>query len=186
MAASIKGNQIILAKRYFTHRFGADALNKVFSAMSPVAREIIEKPVVSGAWESEDAYIEFLAKADETLGCGDYQLDWECGRFLAKESIPTIYKIFIKLGDPAFVIERADRFWHQVHNTGRMETTRTGKNSVIGKLIGKESPHKAFCMSLMGYFQGTLELCGANNIKIEEVRCAANGASHCEYAVSWQ
>jgi predicted hydrocarbon binding protein len=186
MSASIKGNQIILAKRYFTQRFGEDALEKIFNTMSPINRAIIERQILSGAWEPEEAYIEFLAKADEVLGIGDYQLDWECGRFLAKQSIPTIYKIFIRLGDPAFVIERADRFWHQVHSSGRLETVRTDKNKVIGKLLERDYPHKAFCASLMGYFYGTLELCGAKEIKITEIMCSADKASHCEYAVSWQ
>jgi predicted hydrocarbon binding protein len=186
MQAKIKGNQIVLAKRYFLEHFDPEAVKSVYQNLSSDAREIIDRAILSGTWEPEEAYVEFLIKADKILGAGDYKLDWECGKFIAIKGIPTVYKIFIKLGDPMFVIERADRFWHQVHSTGKLQIVKTGKNSIIGKVIEKEFPHKAFCATLAGYFYGTLELCGAKNIQIKETICAADRGNTCEFAVSWE
>ncbi len=185
MVPSIKGNQIILAKKFFTQRFGSDALDKILNAMSENNKTIIKKAISSANWEPEEAYIEFLSAADKVFGCGDNSIPFDCGYYLAKEGIPKIYKIFIRFGDPLFVIQRADRFWSQVHSTGRLSVTHTGPNAVIGRLEDKAYPHKAFCASLLGYFKGILELCGIKEGTFKELHCAAQGHGFCEYAITW-
>ena len=186
MVPSIKGNQVILAKKYFTQRFGVEAVKNVIAGMSEVNRPVLEKTLMSGAWESEEAYGEFIGRADALLGSGNYEAARACGYYMAKEGAPITYKIFFRVGDPAFVIERAGRFWHQVHNNGELTITKTGKTSVIGRLTGKAFPSKAFCASLAGYFHGILELCGAKDIRVQETQCCATGAKTCEFDTSWK
>lgn len=186
MASEIKGNQILLAKKYFAQRFGQEALARVIGEMSGKNRLIMQGPIASAAWVSDEAHVEFLAAADKILGAGDFKLDRECGRYMAQEGIPRIYKVFIQFGDPGFVISRADRFWAQVHTSGELQIIPTAKNSAVAKLTNKTFPHKAFCASLAGYFEGVLELCGAKEISVKEIHCVCDNAKACEFAAGWR
>ncbi|MCP4652994.1 MAG: hypothetical protein GY858_06395 [Candidatus Omnitrophica bacterium] len=186
MQACIKGNQFLLVKAHITTVFGNDAFNNVLEQMPQHCAASFKKMINSSSWVPEEAFVELLATADKVLGKGDYKLCEELGSILAKVGIPKFYKIFIQFGNPSFVIQRAPRFWKQLHNTGRLEVIATAKTSVIGRLVDKSHPHKAFCASLIGYFKATLELCGATNISVEELECVCNGNSCCEFAASWK
>jgi predicted hydrocarbon binding protein len=182
----VKGHHIVLAKKYLINRFGPQAFEKIITQINPPEREILSKIITSVSWIPEDVYITFLVTADKIFGKGDFELCRQIGYYLGKETVPRLYKFFIKFGDPSFAIRRSTQFWKQLHNNGRLEIIPSGPTAVTARLIDKAFPHKAFCASLIGYCQGVLELSGAKNISIDEIQCASEGASHCEYVGKWE
>lgn len=185
MIPSIKGNIYNLTKDYLIRRFGADALEKTRPHLTPEDYAVIKRPLIAGLWEPEIVYNNFLAAADKTFGKGDYALCHDIGHNSAIQGIPKIYKVFIRFGDPGFVIKRAANFWSQVHNHGRLKAELITEHTAIAAIYDYQSPHKAFCYSLMGYIVGVLELSGAKGVQIKETKCSKDGATHCEFEAHW-
>lgn len=182
----VKGHQILLSKKYLTQKFGPQCFDTILEKMDSCDREILSKPIYTISWIPEETYAKFLASADTLFGQNYYQLCWEIGHYISRENIPKFFRFFIKFGDPAFVIRRAAQMWRQVHNNGNFEVKLTSPRSVLAYLRDKTFPHKAFCFSLMGYCQGVLELSGAKNVSIREVKCASEGGNVCVFEASWQ
>lgn len=185
MIPSIKGNIYNLTKEYLVQRFGADALEKIRPQLKPEDYALISKQLIAGLWESEITYNNFLTAADKTFGKGDFLLCYDIGHNSALQGIPKIYKIFIRFGDPAFVIKRASNFWSQVHSHGRLEANIMSEHTAIAIVHDYQEPNKSFCYSLMGYIVGVLELSGAKNVQIKETKCRLEGASCCEFLAHW-
>lgn len=183
---SIKGNQVIFAKGYLTEKFGPDAFDKVIEQLDPQSREILTRPILHVGWIPEECFVKFLISIDNLFGKGNYELCYQIGYYLGEISIPQFYRMFLKFGDPLFLVQRAPHLWKQLHNNGRLEVIKVNSHSVIARLIDKAYPHKAFCFYAMGFSKKGLELTGAKHVTIEEVKCVNSGAEFCEFSVSWQ
>ena len=105
---------------------------------------------------------------------------------MAKEIVPKFYMVYIQFGNPSFVVSRAAQFWRLIHDTGDLYVMPVGADALTARLMNKVYPHKAFCAGLIGFCQGVLELSGAKEVSIEEVKCAARGADCCEFEASWK
>ena len=187
MKPSIRGNLIIFAKEYLTTTFSPYAVDRIIWHMHDEEDiDILSKPILETVWQPQKTFVNFLATAERVYGEGDYELCRKIGLYLAKESIPKFYKIFIRFGNPHFVIRNASKFWQQVNNCGRFEVTLTSPKSCTACLSDFAFPHKAFCFTLVGYCQSTLEISGARNVSFNKTKCVTEGSSVCETIYTWE
>ncbi|MCP4652558.1 MAG: hypothetical protein GY858_04145 [Candidatus Omnitrophica bacterium] len=185
MIPCIKGQMYNQARKTVTNLFGPDALEMIMQEMNQQGRMVLQSRIAASSWQPKEPFVRLIALADEIFGCGDYAVSEKIGTLIAKESIPTIYKIFIKFGDPGYVITRGSRLWNQLNNYGRLKVDLADKNSAVAALYENQIPHKAYCHYLMGYSKGTLEVSGAHGIAIKEISCQLDGADHCEFIAKW-
>lgn len=186
MVPSIRGQNIIHAKEYLIDRFGPGSIARIMEVLDEEDRAVIGRKTIPVAWEPEKSYISLLAKADQLYGRGDFNICLDIGYYTAQKAVPKFFKIFIRLGDPLFVIKRASIFWSQVHNHGKLEVIETGKNIAMARLSGYLTPSKVNCFGTKGYIYAVFELSGAKNIVVTEKRCVNEGASYCEIEVRWE
>jgi len=43
----------------------------------------------------------------------------------------------------------------------------------------------ADCATVVGWYKEALGMCGARDVRMDEVQCRARGDSVCQYTVSW-
>jgi len=182
----IKGQSYNLLKKYIIEKLGADAWQKILQEINSRDREIASKVILDVSWQPEKPFLNLLNASEKKFGRDDYKLCRSIGNYSAKEGVSRFYKIFIRFGDPGYVIGRAANFWNQIHNHGRLEIRRTTPVSALGGLHGYKTPDKAFCHYLMGYCEGVLEMSGAKNISISEIRCVCDGNEYCEFIGEWK
>ena len=186
MEALIKGNQIIISSQFLVNKYGPDSIEKAAQIMDPKNREIVLGDILSSSWKPAPALVELAAAADKVFGKGDYEVCREMGYFTAKESMSKFYKVFLKFGDPFFILKRSNTLVKQMHNTGRIEVIETGPSYIKAHYLDFGYPHKAFCLILLGFFYGVLEMCGTKNLLIEETRCVNEGDEVCEFVATWK
>ncbi|MCP4652657.1 MAG: hypothetical protein GY858_04660 [Candidatus Omnitrophica bacterium] len=186
MTDTVKGNQIKLALAFLKENFGNNAFEKIKQQLDPEIGEILSRPILDISRVPEKAYIQLLITAEKVFGTGDNKVCHDIGHYLALKSVPTFYQIFIKLGDPFFVIKRSASFWKNVHSSGTLTFKPNGPNSTIGKLVGFAYPCKEFCESLLGYFEGICVVCGYKPKSAIETKCVTEGADSCEYIFEWE
>jgi len=42
------------------------------------------------------------------------------------------------------------------------------------------------CLTVVGWHERAIELCGGTNVRVRETKCRDRGDAHCEYACSWR
>lgn len=186
MEPSVKGNQLNYTKEYIIKNFGEDVLGKLIEQMQPEDRKILSDNIFGATWQPESTFVNLLVAADKTLGKGNYELCRKVGYYIGQQSIPRFYKFFLLFGQPSFVLRNAALFWRQIHSHGHLKVSQPTKNSSLAHLINYAIPHKAFCFTLIGFFQAVLELTGCKNVSVYETKCVTEGADVCEFPGSWK
>jgi len=184
--SNIRGMALAAAVKYIKQTYGEEGFKKVVEAMEAGDREVMAGSLNPVNLYSMKAYNSFLDKADKLLGKGDYELCRQVGIFEARETFTGLYKVFLEVGNPHFVIKKAGLAWRTLHDAGDLEVEQTGDKYVRGKVSNFPDPHKAFCWDLVGYFEKVLEMSGAKNLDVKEIKCRCSGDDCCEFEVRWE
>ena len=183
--SNVRGLSASLAVKYLKKNFGDDGFASILESLEPQDRELFKGMMNPMGLYSAKAFINLINAADKLFGKGDYAVCRQIGRFEAEEAFGGLYKVFLELGNPHFVIKRAPLAWRTLNDAGDLEIEQTGDKYVKGKVTDYPDSDKGFCWNLLGYFERVLEMSGAKNVVIQEVKCRCDGDSFCEYEIKW-
>jgi hypothetical protein len=108
----------------------------------------------------------------------------EMGRYSAEVNLPTLYRIFYKLGSPAFILKRAARLWELHYSSGELEVVEVPGGARC-RIVGFETPHQAHCLSVLAWAERSVELSGGRVSAARELTCRAAGDAECTMEVLW-
>ena len=184
--SNLRGASIIAAIKFIKEKYRDEGLAKVLDSLEEQDRQIVESDLSPMSFYPARVFINFSVAADRIFGTGDYEICRQIGYFEAGDTFTGLYKVFLDMANPYFVISRAGLAWKMVHDVGELKIEQAGDKHVKGTITGFPDYHKAFCVDLAGYFTKVLELCGAKNVSINETKCCCEGDDCCEYEVRWE
>lgn len=184
--SQVKGSAITSRVRFIRER-GSEALFKeIRASLSPESRAHLEKGVLPHAWVPFELLVELCVAIDGKLGKGDLELCREMGRYSAKTNLPTLYRIFFRLGSMPFILSKGARLWEVHYDSGRLlvDTDEVG----VAKLTIADfaTPHRVHCLSVLGWAEAAGELTGATVIESRELACRARGDTSCDLFLRWR
>ena len=186
MKGNVKGSLVNMTKQFLTDSFGPDAIDKIAREIGEENAKKILQPIFTFSWLPDKLFVDLLVAADKVYGKGDYTIAERIGYSISKEGVPKLYKVFIEVGNPFFVLKNAPRFWNQLHDNGRLEVTHTATSTATVHIVDKKYPHKAFCRCMIGYIRGVLELSEVKDIQVKETKCNCDNELFCEYVLNWK
>jgi hypothetical protein len=182
--AKTKGVSFVNARSFVTERHGASGWAAVIARLRESDRIEVESAVLVG-WYSLPLYARLLRAIDETHGCGDCALLVQLGRFEAERDISTIHRIFLRMPNAGFAVERMGEYWRRFHDTGTWKIERATPAQVDVVLEGWGHVDRGLCRELGGYAGRVLELVGAKNVMMEHTFCRAHGDPMCAFRARW-
>ncbi len=189
MGANIKGSAVTARVRYVRELYGEPGVRRIKEALSPASRKRIEDKVMPHDWVPMELFIELCTEIDRLYGRGDLALCRELGRYAAKVNLPTLYRIFYALGSPRFIISRAIRVWEVHYDSGRLDATfeeRPPLEQATLTLRDFGAPHKAHCLSVLGWAERSVELSGGEVSSAVETTCRTAGSDACRFVVAYR
>ncbi|MBW1642689.1 MAG: hypothetical protein JRJ76_07605, partial [Deltaproteobacteria bacterium] len=111
---------------------------------------------------------------------------WEAGRFSADKGLIGVYKMFVKLGSPKFIVGRAATIFSSYYKPSKMEIAGEAEKEVV--LHIKEFPELERWVELRicGWIERALEISGSKVIKVELTKSLTNQDTVTEIVVQWQ
>ena len=103
---NFKGSALKSSIKFLTGKFGAEKFEQIVLAMAPEHRGII-RTVLPHHWVPAQSMLDLMNAAAKTTGQDAKQLAYELGRFSAEDGLPTLYRLFYKVGSPEFILGRA-------------------------------------------------------------------------------
>lgn len=182
----VKGAAITARLRFVRERYGDAGFARLLGALTPATRAAIEGKVLAQAWAPFEVFIEVGEVADRLFGRGDLALCLAMGRFAAEVNLPTLYKLFYRLGSPLYIFRRAAQLWSVHYDSGQLAAMEIADRAVRLEIVGFASPHRVHCLSVLGWATRSIEMSGGTVISAEEVRCRARGEETCEIVLSWK
>ena len=164
---------------------GDAGLGQLRAMVSPGLAELIDGGVVMSRWYAFELYVELTAAIDRRWGVGDLALARELGRHGAHANLTTIYRLFYKVGTVKWIAGRAARLWGLHYDSGRMLMVQLPGKEMEMRIEGFDSPHRAHCLSVMGWSERSVELSGGHDVNTEELSCRAGGDPSCRFRFRW-
>jgi hypothetical protein len=184
--SSVKGSAVTARLRFVRERHGEEALARLVGALSPHHRAALDARVLPQAWVPFELFVELGEAADRLFGRGDLALCYEMGRYAAEVNLPTLYRLFYRLGSPQFILRKAAQLWSVHYDSGKLAAFDEGKNGARLEIVDFERPHRAHCLSVLGWATRSIELSGGVVLGAEEERCRTRGDETCELALRWK
>ena len=87
-------------------------------------------------------------------------------------------------------MKRAARVWDVHYSSGRLDVVDAehdrDHDSVALRIVGFQAPHRAHCLTVMGWAEESVVLSGGKDVSAHETRCRLNGDPVCEFVASWR
>lgn len=181
----VKGNIIKARQAFVVDRFGEAGWAKVLEALPDDDRKAFGGMIVNVAW------FDFAqaARLDEAivrvLGGGNTKLFEEMGRTSARENLTGVHSNLVSPDDPQAFMKKANVIYRFYYDVGHREYEETGPTDGTLTTHDAETLSVADCATVIGWYKEALAMCGAKDVRVEEVRCRARGDDVCQYRVRW-
>jgi len=181
----VKGTVLKSRLAFVTEHAGMDALQAVLATFAPADRRVLETALTVGWYPFE------LGKAlDDAIvkvvGGGDPQFFRRLGRASADKNLTSLHRTFLTPGDPHAFLGKAQQIYGLYYDTGRREYERTGEKSGVITTRDAETFSAPDCLTVVGWYERALEMCGARRVAVVEDECRAQGGQACRYRVTWE
>lgn len=183
--AEIKGGGIISIPKFIQEHY-CEQYDEWLKALPDEARKIFESGISPGAWYPMEAGFNLpIQYACGMFYGGNTKKAWYLGRFAAENTLNGIYKIFIWLGTPGFIVSQTASLLGSQFKPGKFEIPEKGDNFIKIKILELNDFTEAAVNYIGGWTERTLEICGGKSIHIKITQSVALGDPFTEYESHW-
>ncbi len=183
--ADIKGRALLDTLAAIKERVGEQELSKIVKSLSNSSRVVFESSILFSEWYPLDAFAEFLEADVRETANGDREALAKRSEKVIESHLRGVYRIFVKLGTPRFVISRISGV-HETYFRGIKIIPEFEGHAARIKYFGFQERHGIMEPLIMGFFRKALKISGANRVDLIFTIPIAQGASYSELTVTWQ
>jgi hypothetical protein len=182
-----KGTSIAAIVRFINAEKGAAGLADVTSALrTPALAELVAGAVLAGSWFPFTFFMELLDTAAAVFGEDTEAFARREGAACADYDLRGVYRAFVRLTSPAFVIERSGKVWRQYYDSGELVVLEAIDGKVDFELRSFGTPHRGHCATVLGWSHRAAQLSGASAVRGEHPSCRARGDRRCLFHLEWR
>lgn len=181
---NVRASAILARLRWVEEHHGREAKRAMLVSLQPRHATAIMAAVNPSMWVPFDAFVALCEAIDRAYGSGDLSLCRTLGRYAADVNLPTLYRIFYKLGSVRFIISKASAVWSTHYDSGRARTEDI-PGGIAFIVEGFATPHRAHCLSILGWMEGSAAISGAKVTSAREVKCRTRGDNVCLFQLEY-
>lgn len=183
--AQIKGTVLLDTIAAIKARAGESEFTKIVQGLSGEARTLFEGSIYSSTWYPLDAFVDFLEVDIQQTANGDREVLTERSEKVIEKQLSGIYKIFVKVGSPGFVIKRISAV-HATYFEGVEIIPEMENHKAVIKYVGFQKHHAIMEYAIIGFYRKALELCGAKEVALHFSVPIAEGDAYSELKIRWK
>ena len=111
---------------------------------------------------------------------------WDIGRYSAEVGLKGIYKVFVLIATPQFVMKRAGKILASFYNPSVLKLGNERANGVDVQITEFSDPSEIAENRIAGWIEKALEICGQKNIAINITKSLTKGDEMTVYIVDWE
>lgn len=185
LVADIKGRVLLDTLAAVRERSGEQELAKIIKSLSNESRKVFESSILFSEWYPLDAFTEFLEVNIRETANGDREVLAKRSEKVVESQLRGVYKIFVRLGSPKFVISRISAV-HETYFRGVKIIMEFERHSATVRYVGFQKEHNIMEQVVIGFFRKALAMSGANRVELKFTVPIAQAGPYSELAISWQ
>jgi hypothetical protein len=182
---TVKGSAVLATPMFVKTKYAA-RYDEWIDSLPPASKTIHTRAVLASDWYPlQDALIEPIRKICDLFYGGNERGAWESGRYSAEYALKGFYRIFLKLGSPQFMIERATRVFSSYFSQSELRVAESSQNRCVMQIVAFPEPYWLLDLRIGGWMEHALELIGCRMVRIEIAKSKIKGDSVTEYVATW-
>jgi hypothetical protein len=182
----IKGVVFRAFMRFLRDGYGEEAVTRVLSLLPPELADKLRADILfTGNWYPLAWYRQMHAAAQEATGAGS-ELARAKGHAGVTRDLSGIYKIFLRIVSPEFVIGRSAQLFNLYYDTGTMEVLDKRNGGARARWRGCVGFDHNIWVDVLGGCEAALTAAGAKNVRLTVVSGGREGDENMEAEARWE
>ena len=182
----IKGIAVNTIREFILRKFQS-RYNGWVDSLSDKTKDIMSRPILAGKWYPfHEAFVEPLEKIYQLSAEDKKELLWRCGRFIADSNINGIYKLFLKIGLPAFTISRASAIFDRYFRPVKMNIIENSPHKAVLHIVVFPQANEIVEFTIAGWMERALEMTGCKKPEIKISKSLTKGNKITEFILQWK
>jgi hypothetical protein len=181
----IKGSAIKETIDQIKRRSGEAAFQNILALLDDETRKTCGGEIFSSTWYPLDLFTRFLEIEIRVLADGNEEMVTRGSEAVIERQLRGIYKAFVKLGSPEFVIKRIAAVHATYFQGVPIQVHLEGRGRALVKYTGFEKQHRIMGFAIVGFFKKALEISGAKDVVIRFSVPIEEGKSYSELTIAW-
>jgi len=182
----VKGTAVKSIKEFVEIRF-KDDYDKWLKSMPEESQEIMKGGIFANNWYPMKAGAVEPTKA---LGKLFYNNDikqaaWESGRYSAEVGLKGVYKIFVMIAKPQYIMQRASRVFTSYYSPSDLSVVENHDKGLTLHITKFPEPEPIIEYRIAGWCEKALEFTNCKNVRAKITKSLANGDNVTEIVMSW-
>jgi len=181
-----RGTVLLARKAFVEKRHGPLAWRRVLARLPGADRCILEGQLLPISWYPLALNLRLDdAIASELSPDHRDQIFLDMGRMSAEVNLKGSHAAWVRPGDPHYLLGQAPVIYRFYYSRGHRTYTQLSDTSGVLRTYDAESVTRTDCLTVCGWYQRAIELCGGREVAVRETQCRSGGAAHCEYLCAW-
>ncbi len=137
----VKGTAIVSIPKFISAKFGPEGLNRWLNSLTENTRKVYSVTVLPGNWVPlKQIMVDPTKKLCEIFYQGNEKGALESGRFSAGIGLKGVYKLFVKLGSPEFLIRKASAIFTGYYQPSEMKVVASEEKKRVVQITKFPEP----------------------------------------------
>jgi uncharacterized protein (TIGR02265 family) len=181
----IKGTVLQSRLLLLERRLGPAGRARVLARLPPDDRKVLGGVVMPIAWYPF-ALNERLDQAIAAeLGQGP-QVFRALGAQSAEDNLGETHRVYMRSRDPHGLLKHTAQIYSLYYKTGYRTYEWVSSSKAVLRTFESRSFSSADCLTVVGWHERAIEMCGGAGPRVDEVRCRAREGDRCEYVCEWR
>jgi uncharacterized protein (TIGR02265 family) len=183
-SANVKGSIVRSRLEVLRNR---GIFDEVMTLLPQSDRTVWEGMILAGSWYSFEMSQRLDQATAKVLGRGDTRKAYlEMGRASADANLTGVHKAYVRAGNPHHLLRCAPQIYAQYYDKGHRTYEQLSPTSGVLRTFDAESVTANDCLTVVGWYERAIEMCGGIEVRVKETLCRARGDAHCEYHCAWR
>ena len=181
----VRGSVISNIKAY-VEKMHPEKYEEWKNSLSEASQELLERPTTSKWYPIKEGILEPTEKMCDLFYLNAREGAWKSGRFSAEEALTGIYKVFVVISSPSFLVKRASRMLATFYTPSDVEVVDSSKNSMLVHFTKLPTKSEYLEYRIAGWMEKALEICGCKDLSVLTPQSIAKGDDVFEVKISWR
>lgn len=179
---------ILLARREFVEsRWGKAGWEKVLRRLSREDQQVLRGLILAIAWYPFELNLRLDQAIAEIHSPHDRkEVFLEMGRASAEVNMLKLHPSYVKAGHPKHLLDNTAHIYKSYYDSGYRTCEMLSETSAVLRTYEARNVTSEDCLTVVGWYQKAIEICGGKNVKVRETQCRVDGAACCEYLCEWR
>jgi len=183
----VKGAALVSTKDFIIKKFGDTGYKKWLNELPENIAKIYFESILLSKWFPLK---ECLTEPTQIMCNMFYKSDvkgaWEAGRYSAEYSLRGIYRIFVKMGSPQFIAQKASLILPLFYKPSRMSVEMLSDTNGSLKIHQFSDICDIIENRIGGWIEMALELSGCKLENFKITKSLTSGDEYTEFMVNWK